>query len=309
MNRTTYVFLIVLTTLIMGLAFPVGRIGLDEASPLLLMGVRFILGGAIMTAAVRKRPQPRGAKQWGQAALIGVFNSAGVMGCAYYSMKWITSGESAILTFVHPLLVIVLSALLTGARYRARQWGGAALGLAGVVVTFGTSLHVSPGTFIGLLGALFFALATLLTKRWGGSFDSFVLAGYQMLSGGITLLLLSAVSEQPYLHVSATTIGVLLWLVFVNSIGQFSLWFYLLKKSDPARTSAFLFLAPFFGVLGGRVLLGEPLHWYVAAGGALICLGIFLVNWRTGPAGLAESNAKGRKARKRFDFTGVGGLE
>lgn len=178
-------------------------------------------------------------------------------------------------------------------------------------MTFGTSLHVSLGTFIGLLGALFFALATLITKRWGGGFDSFVLAGYQMLSGGITLLLLSAVSEQPYLHVSATTIGVLLWLVFINSISQFSLWFYLLKKSDPARTSAFLFLAPFFGVLGGWVLLGEPLHWYVAAGGALICLGIFLVNWRTGsaPAELAESNAKVREARKRFDFTGAGGLE
>ncbi|MBB6733018.1 DMT family transporter [Cohnella zeiphila] len=284
MSRMTYAILVLAATLMMGLAFPIGRIGLDEASPFLLMGIRFVLGGAIMTFAMRKRTQPRTPKQWGQAALIGVLNSAGVMGCAYYSMRWITSGESAILTFVSPLLVIVLSALFAGVRYSARQWIGAAVGLAGVVETFGTGFHVSPGTFIGLLGALFFASATLLTKRWGGGFDSFVLTGYQMLAGGIVLLALSVVSEHPHLTVNGTTIGVLLWLVLISSIGQFSIWFYLLRTTDPARTSAFLFLAPFFGVLGGWALVGEPLHWYVGAGGALICLGIFLVNWRTKPA-------------------------
>jgi drug/metabolite transporter (DMT)-like permease len=284
MSRTTYAVLILAATLMMGLSFPIGRMGLDEASPFLLMGIRFVLGGGIMTIAMRKRPQPRTPGKWGQAALIGMLNTTGVMGCAYYSMRWITSGESAILTFVSPLLVILLSALLTGARYSVKQWIGAAIGLAGVVATFGTGFDVSPGTFVGLLGALFFASATLLTKRWGEGFDSFVLAGYQMLAGGIGLFVLSAVSEHPHLTVNGTTIGVLLWLVLISSIGQFSIWFYLLQKSDPARTSAFLFLAPFFGVLGGWVLIGEPLHWYVGAGGALICLGIFLVNWRTRPA-------------------------
>lgn len=283
MNRTKYASLVLLMTLISGLAFPIGRIGMNHASPFLLMAVRFLIAGALMAAFTAKRRRPRGLRQWGQVALIGALNSAGVMGCAYYSMNWITSGESAILTFVNPLFVIVLGTLFAGAKYGGRQWLGVVVGLLGVVVTFGTDFHVSPGTFIGLLGALIFATATLLVRKWGPSFDNAVMSAYQMLSGGVVLLALSFASEHPHLALNGTSVAALLWLIVVNSIVQFTLWFYLLRNSDPARTSAFLFLAPFFGVLGGWALVGEPLHWYVGAGGALICAGIFLVNWQAKP--------------------------
>ena len=63
------------------------------------------------------------------------------------------------------------------------------------------------------------------------------------------------------------------------SIVQFSVWFYLLQKGEPGRTSAFLFLAPFFGVLSGWLILGEEIKWFVMIGGLFIFTGIFLVNW------------------------------
>lgn len=280
MTRTRYAVLILLMTLLGGLAFPVGRLGMNDASPFLLMAVRFAVAGAALAIVTRRRRQPRGGGQWAKLALIGAFNCAGVMGCAYYSMHWISSGESAILTFVNPILVIVLSTLFLGARYRWVQWGGVVIGLLGVVVTFGTHFSVSPGTFIGLLGALFFATATLLIKRWGAGFDNFVMTAYQMIFGSLVLFILSLTSEHPHLAFTGTAIGSLLWLVVMNSIAQFSIWNYLLRHSDPARTSAFQFLAPFFSVIGGWALLGERLHWYVGAGGALIGVGIFLVNWQ-----------------------------
>lgn len=284
MNRMTYTVLIIAVTLMMGLAFPIVRISMnDGASPFMLMGV-FLLAGGIMTLVMMRKPQPHTWKQWGKIVLLGAFNMAGVMGSASFSMRWITSGESAILTFTNPLLLIVVSALFMGVRYRTLQWIGTVLGLAGVVVTFGASLNVSPGTFIGLLSALFFAVGTLLAKRWGSEFDTFVLAGYQMLVGGLILFSLSMTAEHPSLPADMTTVGVLMYLVLFSSVIQFAIWFYLLKRTDPARTSAFLFLTPFFGVLGGWAMLGEPIHWYVAAGGALICLGIFLVNWLPRPA-------------------------
>ncbi|MBB6669925.1 DMT family transporter [Cohnella nanjingensis] len=287
MSKKTFAALLLLTTFAMGTAFPVGRLGLDYASPFLLMGIRFVLAGGIMALATIKRPKPRGARAWGKMALLGTFNSACVMGCAYYSMRWITSGESAILIFVNPLLVIVLGTLFLGARYGGRQWAGVALGLAGVVCTFGTHFHVQPGTFIGLAGAVFFATAALLMKRWGPSFDVWVLSGYQMLAGGVVLLVLSALSEHPHFELNLASAGVMLWLVLISSIVQFSAWTYLLRQTDPGRTSAFLFLAPLFSVLTGWGMLGEPLHAYVGAGGALICVGIFLVNWQARKRSLA----------------------
>ncbi|WP_248926110.1 DMT family transporter [Paenibacillus hamazuiensis] len=292
MNQIKYFSLVLLTTLIMGVAFPVGKIGMAYAPPFLLMGTRFVLAGGLLVMIVAGKPRPQGVR-WLQAALIGVLQSACVMGCAYYSMHWITSGESAIITFTNPLLVIVLGTIFTGAVYRIRQWIGVAVGIVGVAFSFGFNLGLQPGTFIGFAGALSFSTATLLIKRWGPAFDMNVLAAYQMLFGGIALFIVSAFTEHPYFAFNGVSVTVLLWLAIVSSIVQFSLWFYLLRSGDPAKTSAFLFLAPLFGVLSSWLLLGEKIEWFVGVGGALICAGIFLVNWERKAVGAAKRTVMG----------------
>lgn len=277
MTKTKYFMLLLFTTMIMGSSFPIGKIGMAYAPPFLLMGIRFTLAGALLAAFTARRKKPEGA-QWLQAALIGLLQSAGVMGCAYYSMFWITAAESSILTSIAPLIVIVLSALTRGAKYGMLQWVGAAIGFAGVVISFGAELGLSPGTPIGLAGALLFALSTMLVKEWGAKFDSLVLAAYQMLAGGMALFFISGWTEKSYFVWSAASVIDVLWLAIISSIVQFGVWFYLLRNSDPARASAFLFLVPLFGVLSSWVLLGEHIAWYAGVGGALIGAGIYLVN-------------------------------
>ncbi|MED4163735.1 DMT family transporter [Halalkalibacterium halodurans] len=71
---------------------------------------------------------------------------------------------------------------------------------------------------------------------------------------------------------------ILLWLSIMSSIVQFASWYYLLQKGDPGKTSAFLFLAPFFGVLSGWALLDETLSFSIVVGGLFIISGIYLVN-------------------------------
>jgi drug/metabolite transporter (DMT)-like permease len=279
MNKPKFIGLILLTTFLMGVAFPIGKMGLAYAPPFLLMGIRFVLAGVLLALIVAKKPRLRNKKQWLQVATVGLFQSTGVMGCAYFSMRWIPSGETSIITNTSPLLVIILGTLLTGAVYSGRQWLGVAVGFVGVVISFGFHLSFQPGTLLSFAGAVCFAAATLLIKRWGPDFDMTVLAAYQMLFGGIALLVLSATTEHPHFTVTGTSITIVLWLAILCSIVQFSLWYYLLSKGDPAKTSAFLFLVPLFGVLTSWILLGEKVDWYVYAGGIFICVGIFLVNW------------------------------
>lgn len=280
MNGFKYTGLLLLTTFLMGIAFPVGKLGLNYAPPFLLMGMRFVLAGGLLALLTMKKRQPRGSKQWLQAAALGLFQSAGVMGCAYYSMHWITSGESAIITSTSPLMLLVIGAVMNRGAYRVWQWLGVAIGFAGVILTFGLHMKIEPGTFVSFAGAVCFTIATLIINRIGPAFDLKVLAAYQMMAGGTTLLVLSGLTEKPFFSVTLTSVLVLLWLVVMCSIVQFSVWFYLLQNSDPAKTSAFLFLVPLFGVLTSRLLLGEQVNWYVYAGGALICAGIFMVNWQ-----------------------------
>jgi probable blue pigment (indigoidine) exporter len=279
MNRFTYMLLILLTTSLMGSSFAIGKIGLDYISPLMLTGLRFTIAGVLMAAIVHRKPRPNTLQGWLKVFLIGLFQTAGVMGCIFLSLRTITAGESSILTFSNPLIVVVLGTLLFGLKYTKIQWIGVIAGFLGVILTLGFQFQLESGTLLGLGAAFSWAIATLLIKRWGGQFNTWVLTAYQLLFGGIVLLLMSLTMEKIELHITPFSIFIVVWLAVMASIVQFAVWFYLLSKGDPGKTSAFLFLAPFFGVLSGWLLLGEAVHWYVYAGGTLIFLGIFLVNW------------------------------
>lgn len=285
MPATLYGLLVVLTTALMGSSFAIGKIGLHWVSPLLLVGLRFTIAGVLMALAVARRPQPRGLDRW-RAVLIGLLQTTGVMGCIFVSLRTISAGESSILTFTNPLLVVVFGSLFTGARYRLLQWLGVVCGFAGVVLTLGLHMQLALGTWLGMGAACCWAVATLLVKRWGPRFDVWVLSAYQMLSGGLALLVLSALIEPVRFVPTLGAVGVVLWLAIMASIVQFGIWFYLLKTGDPGKTSAFLFLAPFFGVLTGWLLLGEHVGLLTLLGGLCILAGIFMVNWqpRTGEA-------------------------
>jgi probable blue pigment (indigoidine) exporter len=279
MNSILYAALVVLCTALMGSSFAVGKIGLTWVSPLLLVGLRFTIAGALMAVATGRRAQPRG-RDWLRAALIGLLQTGLVMGCIFLSLRTIPAGESSILTFTNPLLVVLLSSLFLGARYRPLQWLGVLLGLAGVVLTLGLHVQVATGLWLGLGAALSWAVATLLVKRWGARFDVWVLSAYQMLFGGLALLIAGVTLEPPKLILTGAAVAIVLWLALAASIVQFGIWYYLLNQGDPGKTSAFLFLAPFFGVVTGWALLGEHVGWNVLMGGLCIILGIFAVNWQ-----------------------------
>ncbi|WP_107924418.1 DMT family transporter [Lysinibacillus parviboronicapiens] len=280
MNIFKFIALLLLTTFLMGSSFAIVKLGLPYSSPLLLAALRFILAGVIMSIIVilLKRPHPTTKENWFKIFTIGTFQTAGVMGCIFLSLRTITASESSILTFTNPLLVVVLATVFSQAHYRFYQWGGVILGLVGVVITLGAQIEFKIGIIFGILSAVFWAIATLLAKKWGVLFDTWVLSAYQMLFGGLLLLVGSLLLEDPFFIVNRHSIMILLWLSILSSIVQFAGWYYLLQKSDPGKTSAFLFLAPFFGVLTGWLLLDEPLKFSLLVGGLFIIVGIYLVN-------------------------------
>ncbi|MBN9654195.1 DMT family transporter [Halobacillus sp. GSS1] len=281
MNKFLFGFLVIVTTALMGSSFAVGKIGITYISPLLLNAFRFIIAGIIMAIAVLyiKKPHPQSMKDWFIILLIGLFQTTGVMGFIFVSLRTIPASESSILAFMNPLLVVVFSSIFLRIRYKRRQWIGVCLGFVGVFFTLGGQVNVQVGTILSLLAAVSWAIATLLINTFGKRLNVWVLTGYQMLFGGLFLLLFSFLFEDQRLVITAESVGITLWLSIMASVVQFTIWFYLLQKGDPGKTSAFLFLAPFFGVLFGWLLLGEKLHVYTVIGGILIIIGIFLVNW------------------------------
>ncbi|MCM3409799.1 DMT family transporter [Metabacillus litoralis] len=281
MNKALFTLFVTITTGLMGSSFAIGKIGLNYVSPLFLVGLRFTIAGLLMSAIVilLKRSHPRAPKEWLQILVVGIFQTTGVMGAIFLSLRTITAGESSILTFTNPLLVVIFSTIFLGTKYRLVQWLGVLVGFLGVFITLGAKLDIQQfGTFLGIFSAVSWATATLLLKKWGSSFDTWVLTAYQMLFGGILLLLGSLVFEEVKLNLTALSIFIILWLAIMASIVQFAIWFFLLQKEDSGKVSSFLFLAPFFGVIFGWILLDETLHLSTLIGGCLILVGIYLVN-------------------------------
>ncbi|WP_257352058.1 DMT family transporter [Pseudalkalibacillus decolorationis] len=290
MNTFKFTTLILLTTFLMGSSFSVGKIGLAYSSPLLLAALRFTLAGIIMAVIViaLKRPHPSSRGNWIRMLIIGALQTAGVMGCIFLSLRTITASESSILTFTNPLLVVILGTVFLRIRYRLYQWIGVLLGLAGVSITMGAQVEFKIGILFGILSAVFWASSTLLVKKWGALFDTWVLSAYQMLFGGLLLFVCSFTLEKSNFILNGYSLSILLWLSIMSSIVQFAVWYYLLQKRDPGKTSAYLFLAPFFGVLTGWLLLDDPLYPSIIVGGLFIIIGIYLVN----------NNSQKKKLRK-----------
>ncbi|ANU10882.1 hypothetical protein BBH88_11455 [Planococcus antarcticus DSM 14505] len=280
-KKLIFALLVIITTSLMGSSFAVAKIGLEYFSPLLLVGMRFTMAGMIMGTFVLllKKKHPKKASDWLRIAIVGAVQTAGVMGAIFLSLRTITAGESAILTFTNPLLVVIFGTLLLRIRYRIVQWGGVLIGFFGVFITMGSHVDLEVGTFLAFASAVSWAIGTLLIKKWGLLFDIWVLTAYQMLFGGLILLAGSALLEDVRLVLNPTSVSILLWLSIPASIIQFAIWFSLLQNGNPGKVSAFLFLAPLFGVLSGWLILDEKIGWSLVGGGALIFSGIFLVNW------------------------------
>ncbi len=170
MNPVFYGMLVLLATSLMGSSFAVGKMGLSYISPLVLVGLRFTVAGLLMALLVRKKRLPTSMNDWIKVILVGLFQTAGVMGCIFLSLRTITAGESSILTFVNPLLVVLWGTLFLGIKYKFSQWVGVVIGFIGVVVTLGFHMQLKTGTWLGLGAALFWSIATILVKRWGVRF-------------------------------------------------------------------------------------------------------------------------------------------
>src|SRR5437868_3277396 len=110
MNIMVFVILVILTTALMGSSFAIGKLGMVYSSPLFLVALRFLIAGILMTFLVKmlRRPHPKEMDKWLKILLIGLAQTAGVMGCIFVGLRTIPSGELSILTFMNPLLVVVL---------------------------------------------------------------------------------------------------------------------------------------------------------------------------------------------------------
>jgi drug/metabolite transporter (DMT)-like permease len=304
----SFFVILVASTFLMGSSFVSGKILLSQGfAALMLVGWRFLVAAlaTLPLVALDNRPllaallPPRTTlRDAALVVVIGVLQTAAVMGLLFVAMRSIPASTAAILLFTNPIWVAVLGRLFLGESLHRERVAGLVLGMVGVILAIGIDSHAQSsagalsGELVGLGSALCWSAATLINKRANLPFGSWALSFWQMLVGSLVILALAyALGE----HWPATTThaqwGWFIWLAIPASTGSFGLWFVALKRGGATRTSGYLFLAPVFTVVLSWFLLGTSLSWLQALGSALIGLALWLVN----------RNAPARSARERVE--------
>ncbi|MGA7831470.1 MAG: EamA family transporter [Terracidiphilus sp.] len=265
------------------------RIGMAHMPALLLAGTRYAISGAVLLAWCRWRGLRLlwPLRTMLMLGLIGFFllSVSNVTLC--YAEKTVPSGLASLVLAIIPLFVALAEMMLPGGEpLPARGWLGIALGFFGLAALVWPSMQIARSgdrtrlmAFgVLLIGAMAWAIGSLLARHARLPVNSFVAAGWQMLIAGLFNTLLGTVLGQwPQFHVNAASIGSLVYLIIGGSLVGYSAFIYLLEHVPVAKVSSYVYVNTIVAVLLGILLLHERLDSAEYAGMACIVVAVFLL--------------------------------
>jgi drug/metabolite transporter (DMT)-like permease len=278
MSRLLGMILVIISAATYGTLAIIGRYAYTAGIDVLtLLFLRFSLSAVVMglLLAIRRERVPRGVTLI-QLVGMGALGYVGQAFSYFTALKYASAGLVALLLYLYPVFVTILSALwlrerITGSRL-------VALGLA----LTGTALMVGPagGQFVGVLWAiaaavvysLYIMMATRVMKVGSAIQSSTVI----LSSAGLVFGVLMMVSGP---RLPATDGGWLavLAIVLVATVIPIVTFLAGLERVGPTNAAMLSTLEPAVTVLLAAVLLGESLRPVTLVGGSLVLTAVLLL--------------------------------
>lgn len=261
--------------------YPAGKIALTHAAPFTLLLVRFGSAGLLYAALALAggASWPRGREALHSAA-VGALSLALQFGGVYLAVALgVNVGFAALVIGTMPIVTALLGRFI-GESVRPRQWLGFGLGFAGVALVVADRLGGGEGASLGayvalVLGLLGISVGTLYQKRYGSALDLRSGLTIQHLAACV-LLLPFAWYEGFRIDGTPAFFGSVGWLIAVNSLAGFALFFVLLRRGAASQVAALFFLMPPVTAVLDYAVLGEPLTALKMLGFAVAAAGVYL---------------------------------
>jgi drug/metabolite transporter (DMT)-like permease len=298
----------VLVPLFWSLVFPLSKVVLSDLPPLTVVSLRYSLGAAFLTlvALSTRKGREMGIllrTKWPAMSALGfiaVFSNASqVIGLNYSS-----AAAGTIIASTAPIYSAVLGAAILRERIGINQVVGLILSLAGVtgITLAGNNSSGGDsalGTALMFVGAISYALYTVLGKKWDAS--SVPVLAVSTGLGVIPFLALAAVTEpmgQSLTAASPQTWSSLIALGVLPT-GVAVIWYFMLvSRLGATRASLVSYLVPVFGLVQSSVLLGERLSPGLLLGGLASLAGVALAQYQ----GKAEMDAETSEQAQELDW-------
>ncbi len=275
--------------LIWSTGFIVARYGMPHAPPMKFLVLRYALSvmAFLVWAIVAGAAWPRDRRQAGHLVITGILMQAGYLGGVWAAVKaGMGAGLAALLVGLQPVLTAIWIST-RGGQVALRQWGGLALGLAGLVMVVWQKLGHGEVTPLNLAFALVALLSitagTLYQKRFVAPCDVRT-ASLVQLAAALVVTLPLALLEQEEMRwwlapgvINRELAGAVAWSVLGLTLGGSSLLYLLIQRGAATSVTSLMYLVPPSTALMAWALFGEPITPAIVAGMALTAVGVSLV--------------------------------
>ena len=203
----------------------------------------------------------------------------------YRAQTELTSGLAAI-TFTMALFFTTLNArIFLGASLNPRIILGGVVGVAGLAVLFGDSIlqvGVDAGTFVGLgcmLGSAYVvSLATIVTAKLNvRRVPALQANAWGMIYGaGFVMIYVLALGRELTFEWTFAYVASLAYLTFPAGVLAFIIYFSIVARIGPARSSYFTLMSPMVAIVLSVLIEGLPVTLALAGGVLAILAGNFI---------------------------------
>ncbi len=275
-----------------GASFVATKIALRELDPIALVWIRFAMGVLVLGGVVlwRRQLQPIG---WGE---IAYFSLLGFLGITFH--QWLQSNglvtsqatTTGWIVATIPLFIALLGAVFLRERLGLSRVLGIALAAIGVLLVVARgdlrSLTGSlgrigaPGDALILLSAPNWAVFSVLSRHGLKRHPAARMMFYVMAFGWLFTTALYFAGRGPHTipHLTTNGLGAVLFLGVICSGAAYVYWYDALERIPASQVGVLLYLEPLVTVAVAASVLHEGIRLGTLAGGAIILLGVWMVN-------------------------------
>jgi drug/metabolite transporter (DMT)-like permease len=263
-------------TFIWGTTFALGKVVLQEVTPLQMISFRFTLATIILLLLFFRSIFPIRLDQALKGGLLGLFLFAGFV-VQTIGLTITTASKSAFITG----MVVVFAPLLQIVITRRPPKIGNVIGIA--IVTLGLWFLTSPegsafntGDGLTLACALLFGMYIVYLDVVSREMSAVQLTFLQFATNALLSIGAMSIFESAQLHLSTFgTLGLVYLALFATLLTTFLQTKYQ-KETSPTRTAVIFTMEPVFAAIIAALFLGERLGALGIVGGALIIGGILV---------------------------------
>ncbi len=279
----------VLLTAVWGFTQVAVKLAANDISVVMQGGLRTIVSVALLLVWARWHGIPLFTRDgtWWPGIVAGILYAAEFF-FVYAGLAHTSASRMVVFVYLAPALTAVgVHLFVSGEKLVGIQWLGVGLAFGGVAVAFGDGFLSDPSSLLGdgfgIIAAFLWAATTVVIRTTSLSYASASKTlFYQVGIAALILPLASFLMGEPgVIAITPVAIASIAFQGIVVSFASHLAWFWLLTRFLAGRLAAFSSLAPLFGVLGGVLVLGEPLRAQFALAAGLVVLGIYIVNRRS----------------------------